>query len=370
MSNLTTSVVGYFNPNDYPMQIVVAEHNLTIQLQPKQYIVDRAGRLVNDPTLDRYVGKGRLSRATNPKQKVAVVKLISVNHVAPTGQPATQFTHPVYEARGFMRDANGQMVPVMAAPTAPVPTVAPPASYNPVKAMSVAEAKRLRLIKPTRQVREDYGVEDTNGAPIPGEKIPFIQCQTDTAKGQTGALPEALAKPLTAAQAQLAQGMQISQGINPESPQVLDQVAQAVKNMPLGTQQEAMVQPTPPPPTPMGLLKSIPPPIPTNPAPSIIIQNTALPEPQLGDELIAEEEISPASEASSVPAIPTASVPLPVMEDADAAPTGDEANPADPLLKCPLCPGKDFHHPGYLKRHINTKHQAQAEQLLQKAGLL
>ena len=36
MSTLKTNVVGYFNPNDYPMQIVVAEHNLTIQLQPKQ----------------------------------------------------------------------------------------------------------------------------------------------------------------------------------------------------------------------------------------------------------------------------------------------------------------------------------------------
>ena len=370
MSTLKTNVVGYFNPNDYPMQIVVAEHNLTIQLQPKQYIVDRAGRLVNDPILDKYVGKGRLSRAINQKQQTEVVKLVGVNHVAPSGQPATQFSHPVYSATGFIRDQNGQMSPVMATNTAPMPTVQPPVSYNPVKAMSVEDAKRLKLIKPTRPIKEDCGADDSTGAPLPGDRTPVIQYQTDTVREKTQPLPEALAQPVTTAQAQLVQGLQMAQRIDPENPRVLDQVGQAVRNLPVNTMPEVMVQPSAPPPTPMDLLKKAPPPIPVNPAPTVMITNAPLPEPEIGDGLVVEEEIATTFDSVSADNVPTAptrvAVPPPPAEEVDEAGPATNAG----TMKCPLCPSKDFNHPGYLKRHINNKHAAQATHLLQQVGLL
>src|SRR5258708_26647552 len=69
MATRKTTVLGYFNPNDYPLQIPLRDLNIVLQLQPKDYVVDRSGPRVNDPRLDAYVGEGKLARANDQRQQ-------------------------------------------------------------------------------------------------------------------------------------------------------------------------------------------------------------------------------------------------------------------------------------------------------------
>lgn len=363
MSNETTNVVGYFNPNDYPMQIVVAEHNLTLHLNPKQWIVGRSGAIVNDPILDKYVGKGRLSRASDKAKTVPLVRLEPLNKATPTGQVPANYQHPVFAATGFVRDANNQMQPVAMTPTAPQPTVPPPVSYNPVKAMTVEQARKLRLIKPTRQVDEDAGVPDTAGAPLPGDKLPPIKYAVDTTKE---ALPATvIAAPMTAEQAALVETMKTAQTLDPEAPDFADKAVRIAAANP--TAQPAAVAP-PPPPSSTGLFDkltkpfqraTIPPPLPTNPEPTVMTA-AELPDPVLGQPptpapaapaLVVEDDLGHVAEAPKAP-----------VETPKTAPVETP--------KCPLCPEQVFSAPGYLVRHINRKHPDRAEALLRQVGLV
>jgi hypothetical protein len=355
-----TNVVGFFNPNSYPMQIVVAEHNLTLQLKPKQWIVDRGGRIVNDPILDKYVGKGRLSRASDQAKKVEVIRLQATNRQMPPGQVPAVYQHPVYQATGFVRDPNGQMAAVQALPTAPQPTVPPPVSYNPVQAMSVEQARKLRLIKPVRYVPEDDGVSDTAGVPIPGDQTPPIKYAVDTTREKQ---PTALvAQPVTAEQAALIETMKAAQSLDPDATTFADDAAALA--MKAQAQGNAPVIQSVPPLTPTSpllerltkALPSSPPPIPTNPEPTVMIP-TELPDPVLTSELpaptlVVEEEIGLVPSTNPV----TASVPV--------------EGAAKPATACPLCPGQAFSSTGYLVRHINRKHADRSESLMRQLGLV
>jgi len=364
MSIENTNVVGYFNPNDYPMQIVIAEHNLTLQLKSKQWVVDRGGRIVNDPILDKYVGKGRLSRASDKAKLVEVVRLQAINRQVPPGQVPANYQHPVYQATGFVRDANGQMVAVQATSTAPQPTVPPPVSYNPVKAMSVEQARKLHLIRPVRQVSEDDGVPDTAGiAPIPGDRTPEIKYAVDTVREpKTQAV---VAQPVTAEQSTLIEAMKTATTLDPESASFADDAAKLAVKASVASLIPQVVVPPPPPPSSEGLLTKLtkpfraspptPPPIPTNPEPTEMIP-IELPDPVLTPELtpmpalVVEEELG----ATATPA--TAAVPV--------------QGTVKPVTECPLCAGQSFSSSGYLVRHINRKHADRAETLLKQLGLV
>jgi hypothetical protein len=367
MSKDTTTVVGYFNSNDYSMQLVISEHNLTLHLKPKQWVADRDGHIVNDPILDNYVGKGRLSRASDQTKQSPIVRLTTLNHVTPAGQAPTQYQHPVYQATGFVKDANGQMVAVRPQDTAPQPTVPPPASYNPVKAMSVEQARKLRLIRPTKNVPEDFGVTDNAGIPVSG--APEIKYAHDTTTEVP--VPAVVAQPLTPEQAALVNNMQEAQKLNPESPTFVEEAAkQALQRQaqPALTPPPAAVLP-PPPPSSAALLSKltksvpppIPPPIPAQPEPTVMTMNE-LPDPVLTPEappapapqptLVVEEELGqPAAPAKATVVVPQEGTPKAVV-------------------KCPLCPNtKPFSTTGYLIRHINGKHGDRAPALLAQLGL-
>ena len=59
----TTTVVGYFNNNNYPVQIECNELNVRFTLAQKgEYILDREGNKVNDPAFLRYCRVGFLSK--------------------------------------------------------------------------------------------------------------------------------------------------------------------------------------------------------------------------------------------------------------------------------------------------------------------
>lgn len=367
-----TNVIGYFNPNEYPLQLSLAEHNMVIQLEPKQYVVDRTGRLVNDPVLDRFVGKGRLARASDQKQQVEFTLLRPVNDPS-TVAPAPH-QHPVSQASRF-ETKDGRVTAVNQVNTAPQVATPPPQSYNPVRGMTVEQAKALRLIKPTKPVPEDYGAEEGTGAPKAGQEIPTIKYATDSVRGRKPApLPAELAQPATPQQAAIIQGLERAASVNPEDPDLLSQVARVAvtetvqappQGMPPTTAfpkpqlDESNVQPPPVPQAPPTRISA--PPIPTNPTPTVI---TPLPPPpQEEDEggLVVEDELpSVSGEAQPEDAPP---------HDVEVEDRVEEARrPAPPAkigtIPCPKCQGKTFATVGLFLRHVRRFHGNQESELM------
>jgi hypothetical protein len=355
-----TNVIGYFNPNEYPLLLSISEHNMQIHLEPKKYIVDRTGALVNDPILNAYVGKGRLSRASDPKQQVDIVHLRPVNPAPAPGVAPTAFTHSVSQATGF-QVKDGRVQPIAPAPTAVQPAVVPPpVSYNPVKAYSIEDAKRLKLIRPTRPVPEDFGAEETTGAPKSGQEIPEIRYATDSVRGpKPKPLPAELAQPATPQQAAIIQGLERAATTNPDDPNVLQRTAKSVV-----TEVISPILPPPAPPVPIlplsGPIPGLPkpqltestapaarvsaPPIPKNPTPTTMAPLPPPPVEEAESGLVVEEDLSPEapSAAAMLPPIPR--------------PTG---------LTCPRCPSHEpFKNLGLFKRHIRKFHAEEEQTLL------
>jgi len=58
-----TQVMGYYNGAKWPIQIVFPKLNVSVTLQPGEFICDSAGRKINDPVLEAFVrGDGILKR--------------------------------------------------------------------------------------------------------------------------------------------------------------------------------------------------------------------------------------------------------------------------------------------------------------------
>jgi len=352
--NNKTNVIGYFNPNEYPIQLSLAEFNMVLQLQPNTYVVDRSGRLVNDPVLDRFVGKGKLARASDQKQQVEITHLRPVNDGAAT--PAAH-QHSVSQAQRF-DTKDGRVVAVNAVNTAPQPQTPPPVSYNPVKGYSVEEAKRLRYIKPTRIVPEDFGADETAGAPRSGQEIPAIKYATDTVRGRKPApLPAELVAPATPQQQAIIATLERAAGTNPDDPNVLSNVSRTVveSNVPFVPGLPKPVFGESPAP-----VRLTPPPIPTNPVPTAVVP---LPAPVLVAEdtnegLVAEEELG-APVATEVDLQEEARVdaarrlPPPALADA---------------IACPLCKGKTFAAKGLFLRHVRRFHEGKEAELMAPHG--
>lgn len=337
-----TSVIGFFNPNEYPLLLVVSEHNMQINLEPKKYIVDRTGALVNDPLLDSYVGKGKLSRARDPKQQVDIVYLRPVNPAPAPGVEPTPFSHAVSQATGF-QVKDGRVQPVMPAQSVvPQANVPPPVSYNPVKAYTIEEAKRLKFVRPTKPVPEDFGADETTGAPKSGQEIPEIRYAVDSTRGRRPKpLPAELAQPASPQQAAIIAGLERAATVNPEDPNILRQ-ARTITQVPA-----------------MAVLPS------SGPIPG-------LPKPQL------TESAAPAPRVRVAPPIPINPVPtqitlqapeeeesgLVVEEDLEEIESPVPAPPTDESVECPRCPDKSFKNVGLLRRHVRKYHVAEEAELL------
>lgn len=344
-----TNVIGYFNPNEYPLQIPLSDLNTVLQLQPKHYVVDRSGRLVNDPRLDAFVGKGKLARASDQKQQVDIILLRPVND--PTGVPVPH-EHSVVQASRF-DVKNGRVTPVMATPTAAQPTTPPPVSYNPVRGMTVEQAKQLKLIRPTRVVPEDFGADETTGAPAAGQNIPTIKYATDSVRGRKPApLPAELAQPATPQQQAIIQGLERSASSNIDD--ALDgDTALPVVALPPPVLTEATPQRQP--------VRMTPPPIPSNPVPTATV---TLPPPTVEEEssMVVEDELPGA-------AVETNST---VVEEAadvsrhGAHPEQNVEATGEPVIDvtCPLCNNRAFTSLGRLQVHARAKHPDQLAQIL------
>lgn len=209
MSNLSveqgTKIVGYFNGKAWPIHLVISELNVTLQLKPGDFIIDRQGNKINDPFFEKY--SGQLSKEVS--NTLVPVRLIPrPNAVAAPARDGMA----VREVTKFTVDKHGHKTPVIPPPMKPAKIQAE--NFNPVRGMSVEEARKLKLIKPTRPVPEDYGATESDGMPTHGGVIPEIKYATDTVRSKAAPLPKELttlttdeAAKLPSAQVALAQNL-------------------------------------------------------------------------------------------------------------------------------------------------------------------
>jgi hypothetical protein len=152
MDNKTTRVVGFFNPQAYPVGINSSQLGLSMTIKPKEFVLDRSGQKINDPRLEAYVAPGMLAREMSAAD--VPVRTIMSGLGAQTAQsisPSTGFT-ATNKTPPISTPGNAKARQAIAKP-APTPPAAkqPPANGNPVRAMSVDDAKRLGYIRPTHK---------------------------------------------------------------------------------------------------------------------------------------------------------------------------------------------------------------------------
>ncbi len=177
MSN-TTNVVGYYNGNRWPIQLVASKFNVTLTLKPGEYILDRQGRKVNDTYFEVFANNRQLHREVSE----TAVPVIAIPEA--TAVVATQSSNPVRAVTQWKRDARGIRQPIMPdqmPPPPPPPTALPAAvvasATDSVQPMTMEEARKRGLVRKVREVPEDYGVNDTTGLPPSG--IPKMKYSID-----------------------------------------------------------------------------------------------------------------------------------------------------------------------------------------------
>lgn len=166
MSERSTTTIGFFNPNPYSIYLEVNEANVKVELKPGEYIRDREGKYINDPIFDDYVQPKGLSRATGNQQ-------LPIRFIPRMVQPATRPQHAVTQAKEFVRNQDGKVMPVYG--TAPGASAEVAANKNPIMGMTVERARKLGLIGKPRLVSEDYGVSDNTGLPPEGRSLPEMK---------------------------------------------------------------------------------------------------------------------------------------------------------------------------------------------------
>lgn len=326
MSN-TTNVVGYYNGNRWPIQLVISKLNITLTLEPGKYILDRQGRKVNDPYFEVFANNKRLHRELSETP----VPVLVIPEVAPA-VTASPSSNPVRAVTEWTRDSRGIRQPVLTQP-APKPAALPPAviasATESVRPMSMEEARAQGLVRRVREVPEDYGVNDTTGLP-PGS-IPKMRYSLDPSMNKPApplpkemlALPKDDPNRQTRSQlvAGLAQGARLPAPEN-ASPFANTTVVNAPPDSPLvaGTPLQEAVEPEP---------------------------TEHVPMPDLGEVDEVPSEVAP-------PAI----APTPVPTAPPAAPT---LNPltSSTRFRCLAC-GAPYKFRSQLLNHVQAKHPTQA----------
>jgi hypothetical protein len=132
----TTKVKGYFNGNNFPIELNISRFNTKKLIQPGGFVTDEAGRMINDPVLDSYCRSGPgLSRQMSQVP-------VEVIHFIQRDVTATQF--PIRTGK-IQRSKDGM-------PTAVITDNLPNSqktgiSSNSVTGMSCAEAEKRGLIR-------------------------------------------------------------------------------------------------------------------------------------------------------------------------------------------------------------------------------
>ena len=212
----TTKVIGFFNPNEWPVSIHSSQlglNNLTI---PKGgYVTDTQGNKINDPRLSSYVGPNMLATEFSDEP-------VPVREIVPPGDRRTAMESPGFTSSptvpasmrppamsqtsrvAAVRAAMNVKAPSAAPSAAPKPAAAPappprqmtsvttgepaPATHNPVKAMSMADARRLGLVAGTVTPAPE-GLPDNDNKEV-AKAAPFIGYARDgSLRGRPAARP-------------------------------------------------------------------------------------------------------------------------------------------------------------------------------------
>lgn len=375
----TTLVVGYFNPNSWPIYIEISELNIKCELKPGQYIRDRAGNYINDPVFEDYVQPKGLSRATGD----APVAVNFVPRFVKTVRPA----HSVTQATSFVRQPDGTVVPSYAQnPSAVAPEI--PANKCPHVGMTVEKARQLGLIGKPRIVPEDYGATDTTGAPTPSKDLPGIKYSIESPPKVHTAAP--LTPELTEADERLspqevARRAQLQQSLARASTATSGENFDPAKVRPAGAVPAAVPMKAPQEPTSITAIPPRPvikkaapvaaPPTPAaTPAPSpaprrggIEIPQRVLPKrvASVVQEPPPEPEPEPADESGTLQPITEGEegLPEPTLEPPPAPAQEQQPEDAGKRFIC-LADGKSFKYRSELKRYVERKFPQNAEELL------
>ena len=57
-----TRISGYYNGEKWPIQIVISKLNITLRLEPGDFIRDSSGQKINDSFFEPFANSGNLSR--------------------------------------------------------------------------------------------------------------------------------------------------------------------------------------------------------------------------------------------------------------------------------------------------------------------
>lgn len=223
-----TNVAGYFNANNWPVQIQINKINRNFLLQPGQYLIEGSSK-VNDPVFEEYVGAMQLSREWAPNNAMLpIIRIVPITHTPlPSGfSGSTVRRDPVQFTDGH------KPLPI----TAPAPKpMAPADKTNPVSGFSIEEARRRGLARPTLEPNA-RAPKDDGGVPPRGEMIEEIDFARDMSPGEArknGILPQPGSQiGQTAAQVAGAEEVKLSPDpdFNPDNPNILTRVAQKVLN--------------------------------------------------------------------------------------------------------------------------------------------
>src|SRR5579885_2120817 len=176
MSNTQmTNVVGYYNGERWPIQLVISKFNITLTLKAGEYILDRAGRKINDPYFELFVQNKQLRREESDKP----VPLITVPVVTVATPLTTPQANPVRAVTQWTRDSKGVRQPVLAQPEPPVqlPAAVVATASDSVRPMTMEDARKAGYVRRVRDVPEEYGVPDTTG--LPPANIPRMKVAID-----------------------------------------------------------------------------------------------------------------------------------------------------------------------------------------------
>lgn len=218
----TTYVKKYFNPHTYPVQLAISELNQVLHVPPREAVRDSRNTAINDPLLDRFVGPQGLQPEIS-STPVPVVRL-------------TARATPVVSNSGYVvgqghKDVTGRWVPptsaavpaAAAAAKVQTPSGSTPLSVREsVRGMSIEEAKKRGFIgKAQRIIPEDYGTDETTGAPLAGKDIPEIRVSMESrpqaVNAQGAPLPAELTQGVTPTVAPLLASMAAAAQQNTEA---------------------------------------------------------------------------------------------------------------------------------------------------------
>ncbi len=391
-----TNVKGYFNPNSYRVTVMISEVGLAVELAPQEFILERTSlRKINDPILNRYVG--RLLSVETTDKPVPVIKIPVVTHPVPA--------NPGYVVGQGKRDATGRWQPPIAASAPPVPATSASgapvvSSQGSVMGMTIDEARKRGFIGKQRLVSEDYGAAETDGAPTRGDAIPKIKYSMETVAPMarhSGPLPAELAEGIRPEMAGIIQGLSKAAQADPESVnlgkaaaekavreqqgeqgvQAFRQTAKAIKQTAkaaVATVAKAVkpavaVKPAPKP----VVAEPVPPPAPPAPSPIVAAPAPAAPAIAKARRVVAEvlppapvEELEEAEVTTDSPLTGgrPPELPSPQVEEPEEPKAKGEKKET---IVCPAC-NKPFPFKSYFIRHAQRAHKDKLQELMQFAA--